>query len=67
MAKVTGKDVNFEEHAPEPKYASRNIYDYIAHKIYPVHADKTCKRRLTKCSKFLKHMVGDCTTSAGGK
>ena len=35
-----------------PKYAFSEIYEYLAHKTYPVHADKLYKHDLRKRSKF---------------
>ena len=45
--------MNVEECAAEAKYAFRDIYGYVSHKTYPVHADKAYKSGLRKAATFI--------------
>ena len=40
MAKEIGKDVNLDEEVAEVKCASRDFYEYVAHKTYPAHTEE---------------------------
>ena len=40
------------------KYAFSELYEYLAHKTYPAHADKLYKHGLRKRSKFFMHKGG---------